>query len=67
MKGKRKQVGEFKVGDEVRLTVVPALGRYRITGFPSRRMAIVEAIDKVDKDSDRPVSCRVTLRELKKA
>ena len=65
-KSRRRQVGEFEIGDEVKLVSMPAMGTYKIKSFPSRRLAMVESTVPVDPGGRIPFACRVELRDMKK-
>lgn len=55
----RKNVGQYQIGQEV--TVVGQAGRYRITGFPSRRTATVAAVEPRSGD---PSTAKVSLLDI---
>jgi len=62
-KGRRKKVGVFEVGDTVIMKDLGARAKYTIDGFPSRRMAIIKA---VDPESGFPPSAKVQLSDIEK-
>lgn len=61
-KQNRSKVGDFEIGDIVKMKAMPNLGSYRIKGFPSRRTAIIESVSRCIN----PSIAKVTLHEISK-
>jgi hypothetical protein len=62
-KGRRKKVGEFEVDDRVIIKDIGGRAEYTIESFPSRRTALLKAIDP---KSEFPSTAKVQLSEIEK-